>query len=218
MKGEIPHYVVRMIEVILVVVLLAVVLFTQIPQAVAWLQKTVFGTLSGEGIPVGTEEATSLEAAIRCSYLRCSDGCGKASVDFSIGSTKNCDTDFCEPYQKDGKVCGDNAKANPVKITLANNQVIIKEKLKTSTTGDLGACMTKSDKCNAQFAVKGWVNIQKDSIVEKAWEGTSCQIPGSHGASEGYDKVVVNAGKYEVWSVQSSEIMFGGFTTVVCFK
>jgi hypothetical protein len=214
MKGEIPHYVTRMIEMILVVVLLAVVLFTQIPQAVAWLQKNIFGTLSGEVIPTGTEEATSLEAAIKCSYLRCSDGCGKESVKgISIGSTKNCDTDFCQSYQKDGKVCGDNAKANPVKVTLANNQVITREKLKSTNTDDLGACLVKSDSCNAQLPAIGWVNIQKGAMVEKEWETTYCRYANRD--YSGYDKVVVIAGKYEVWTTTVPTLL-GGFTTVVC--
>jgi hypothetical protein len=204
----------QIIELIFVVVLVGAFLFIGIEKVWALIQKAVLGPLSGEVIPTGTEEATSLEAAIKCSYLRCLDGCGKESIkNLQISSTKNCDTDYCVPYQKDGKVCGDDAKTNPVKVTLANNQVISREKLKTAATGDLGACMVKSDSCNAQFAMKGWVNIQKEVIVEKQWEKTNC--PYIRTQVEGFDKVVVSAEKYEVWTTPGAGLL-GGFTTVVC--
>jgi len=197
---------------IVAIVIFSVMLFS-IPGMTDWAKNIIFG-LSGEGgvIQAGTEEASALHAAIKCSYFRCMDGCGKESVkNIPIGS-KNCDTNYCVPYQKDGKVCGDDAKANPVKVTIPNNQVIIKEKLKV---GDLGGCVIKSDSCNTQFAMKGWVNIQKDAIVEKQWEVTTC--PYIRTQVQGYNKVVVNAGRYEVWTTQAAGLL-GGLTTVVCFK
>lgn len=93
-------------------VLLLWVVPTLIPQVVGFLQD--IGIIPGE-------ELTNLEDAILCAYYRCVKGCDSDEVKnleihVSENDVKNCKRDFCDPFKEDGKVCGDNAKNNPVII------------------------------------------------------------------------------------------------------
>lgn len=195
MKGYATFTIGRLIELILVVVVIAVILFMVAPQAWGWMKTNVFNPITGQGIPLGSHEASTLEAAIKCSYLRCSDGCGKDSVkNIDIG-TKNCDTDYCAPFQQGGKVCGSNAQSHPIPVTLFEDQTLDKAKI---NKGNLGTCITTSDGCTPAN-IDGYVTIDKAGTTDKAWEEVKCSIYGFIQIT-GYSRILINAGKYNVWT------------------
>jgi len=211
MKGLIEHAE-KLIEMVLVLVIIGIVLFMTVPQVSAWIKNTVFNPLTGQGIPIGTEEATILEEAISCSYARCAYGCGSQQVKaISIGEINECQKNYCDDMKLSGKVCGQNAAKNPVKVTVLTSQALDKSKTTTEKT----SCMVTSDGCygytiNGVTGEKGWIFIQKGATTDKAWEEEKCNtiVPYLYQIS-GYSKILIDAGNYNVWTDDQ-----GG--TVVC--
>ena len=198
MKGIAIPYVVKLIELILVVVVIGVVLFLTVPSVSGWIKSYVLNPLSGQGVPLGTEEAVTLEVAVKCSYYRCFDGCGNDRVkNIDIG-TKNCDKDYCVPFQQNGRVCGDNARNNPIKAILLKDQTLDKSKIKREKE-NLGFCIITSNGCSPQKG-NGWIYIEKDATTEKAWEEDKCVTIPIIGEVTGYSRIVINAGRYDVWT------------------
>jgi len=205
MKGYITLSLGRIIEMVLVIVVIALILFVTAPQVSGWINQYIFNPLTGKGVPLGTPEAVTLEAAIKCSYLRCFDGCGKGSVQSIDIGTKNCDADFCVPYKDaNGKVCGDNSKSHPVVVTLLQSQALDKSKIKK---GGLGDCITTADSCDA-WKINGWVTVEKGATTEKQWEEQNCRKIFGVGIS-GYSKILIKQNKYNVWTTSD-------YGTAVC--
>ena len=213
MLGVIPHLT-QLIEMILVIAVVAIILFMTVPQVSGWIKNNVFNPLTGAGIPLGTEEATLMENAIRCSYARCVYGCGSGTVkSIDIGATKNCNTDYCVPFQQNGKVCGQNAMNHPIPAVLLTSQTLDKSKVKTETN----SCMKISDGCygytiSGATGEKGWIYVQKDATTDKAWEEEKCNtiIPYVYEIT-GYGRILIDANKYNIWTDDQ-----GG--TVVCIS
>lgn len=193
----------KLIEMILVIVVIGIILFMTVPQVSDWIKNNVFNPLTGAGIPLGSEEAALLEQAVQCSYARCVDGCGTpATKNIDVGQINNCDTTYCVPFQQNGKVCGQNAASHPIPTVLLDSQVLDKSKTTTTTP----SCMMTSDGCygytvSGVTGEKGWVFIQKSATTDKAWEEETCNtiIPYAYTIT-GYSKILIDAGRYNVWT------------------
>ena len=213
MKGDLPTgHIVQLIELVLVVVVIGVILFMTVPQVSAWITRNVLNPLSGQGISLGSTESATLEDAIKCAYYRCTEGCGSADVkNIALGS-KNCDDNYCKPFMQggNGKVCGSNAQAHPVVVTLLDNEFIDKSKIQK---GNLGFCMIIKDSSNGcnPATGKGWIYVDKSGTTDKAWEEEKCTVVPIIGEITGYSRIVINAGIYNVWTNDA-----GG--TGVCLK
>lgn len=85
--------------------------------------KTIFSMIDDWMNFQSPEEKTLLKA-MSCAYYRCIDGCGSSKVKVSwedeSGEKVSCLDDFCKDEWRDGegKICGEVAKENPVKVYL----------------------------------------------------------------------------------------------------
>lgn len=89
------------------------------------------------------EEKTLLKAVV-CAYFRCIEGCGSGKVkqanwEDENGEKVSCLDNFCKDEWRngEGKICGDVAKENPVKVYLDSSVTITEEHWKIFFEGNI---------------------------------------------------------------------------------
>jgi hypothetical protein len=98
----------------------------------AFLSNTIpaFGKFIMDQITGGGQIDSNLDSALRCADLRCRSGCAGVTLGLTFqgecgsGNTEgicDCNKDYCLPFMdSEGKVCGDNSKAHPIKVVMGN--------------------------------------------------------------------------------------------------
>jgi hypothetical protein len=108
---------------------LAYILLTYTPLG----SKTIFSMIDDWTNSMSPEEK-NLVKAMSCAYYRCIDGCGSGKVkqanwEDENGEKVSCLDNFCKDEWRDdeGKICGDTAKENPVKVYLDSDITVSKD-------------------------------------------------------------------------------------------
>jgi len=85
----------------------------------------------GDWLNFQSPEEKTLLKAMSCAYFRCMEGCGSGKVkqanwEDENGEKVSCLDDFCKDEWRDneGKICGDIAKENSVKVYLDSSVII----------------------------------------------------------------------------------------------
>ncbi len=102
------------IMLVLGVILLVAIAGGGIPMIRAGMED-VLKWMRGEGVgPIGS--SANLIDAIKCSYLRCSEGCDEATTAYyyNFDCSKYCDAKWTDDGTINGKICGDRAKIHPI--------------------------------------------------------------------------------------------------------
>jgi hypothetical protein len=117
---NVPEIIGVMLLVVIVVIVLSLILFKGGSWGLDTIPKMIeqwFGTTS--------PEEKTLVKAVACAYYRCIEGCGSGKVkqtnwEDENGEKVSCLDNYCKDEWRDaeGKICGDVAKENPVKVYL----------------------------------------------------------------------------------------------------
>jgi hypothetical protein len=169
-------------------------------------------------------ESLELEEAIACSYYRCTEGCASPQVRDTV--ILNCRTEFCKPQftdsgTADGKVCGDNSKNHPVKVTIPSSsylsQVVILSSLSQLTGGKIKYMAESGDKCSDPGIGTNTALFDKQKVM-----GTESK---SFWDCQAYETVVGGSNycvsKIEIYAdsdyyVSTYPHGLGGYNTIVC--
>jgi hypothetical protein len=169
--------------------------------------------LTGGGTPPAPE-AVVLQYALQCSYYRCVKGCNSDEVKrLKYSATENsfdcsefCKPEFTDTGTADGKVCDDNAKANPVtaEVVASGGEKISLDKL------NFAFCLTKVDSCGSGVNYPNFVFIEKSSVKDET--KIACRASGN--PLSGFSAAIINDGSYKIWT--TSYQIIGGWATYVC--
>jgi len=172
--------------------------------------------LSAQKVPILAPDAVVLQQAIACSYFRCSKGC--ASLEVKDNDMFKCKSQFCNPEwtdtkKPDGKICGSNSKLHPVVVTVSSSGG---EKLTATSLEQLGpgedglnSLSQSGDNCKSGVFERG-VIIDKNASLITNTAGTSL-TPSAY-----LSEVLVDQGKYDIWTETLFNFGFNSMTTTVC--
>jgi hypothetical protein len=207
-KGVTWNEAVPAIVVIVILLLLLIPFVTQTTFASSDTMKKWWEYWFGGG--AATPKPTSyLEAAIVCSYYRCTEGCDskqvkKIDMDFS-GRGFNC-TDFCKQGKNsEGKICDDNAMKNPISVTIGGKEDVSKQNL------GFAVCITEQEKIDGAPA-PDFVNIDKRGIDQSSKEQDYCRV--EEHPIPGMKKVSIKGGTYYIWTHSRTFVGTWGQTVV----
>ncbi|PIX51079.1 MAG: hypothetical protein COZ52_00760 [Candidatus Aenigmarchaeota archaeon CG_4_8_14_3_um_filter_37_24] len=178
-------------------------------------------------------ESTNIQKAIDCSYYRCKEGCGSSKIEDLTwgdddGVEKSCKTDFCkqewtDTKKEDGKICGDDAKMNPINIKLENPINLKKDDILNKVRDEEGKEANlefSNEECEHSSLLGGgqlWLFISRE-LLEDGKEGTSCEKCGFLGSD--YCSCNLNNDEYFIYS-ENLPAIGGGKTfpgTTICHK
>lgn len=160
--------------------------------------------LSGKGGDAGEVIPNELEDAIKCSYLRCKEGCYEASRAYyeNFNCSKYCEADWTDNGTVYGKICGDRAKIYPVKVDQVNEPTTISK----SALEFANCLMSENDYTHAEGGDLVLVLVDKDDVRDETG-GTLCR--GLHAYGTSYAKLVVKAtpNYYYIWSWKAGGVL-----------
>jgi len=141
-----------------------------------------------------------LEEAIKCAYYRCYEGC-EGAIEEVNSQIFDC-SEFCAEAMRDdeGKICDEDAKLHPVKVSLKKDQVLIFKKLHSSSGYVNDACEKKSGKggCTPSITIHAGLIVDGD-LDKHCKEG---DLPSS------FRLCSLREGDYFIWA-EGTSCMFG---------
>jgi len=143
--------------------------------------KTIFSMIDDWMNFQSPEEKTLLKA-MSCAYYRCIDGCGSSKVKVSWedenGEKVSCLDIFCKDDWRDdeGKICGDSAKENPVKVSISESV--------TLSPGGFFKSIKLVSECTKSAGGSGYLGNDWVFVDEKLKEGLcdkdSCELKATN--------------------------------------
>lgn len=124
----------KVVWIVASLVLMVIILVIFVPMLLkggSWGFDTIIKMID-DWLNPATPEENLLIKAMTCAYYRCIEGCNSGRVKISwedeYGEKVSCVRDFCKSDWRDeeGKICGDVAKENPVRIYL-ESEVEVRE-------------------------------------------------------------------------------------------
>jgi len=174
-------------------------------------------SLFNAGNTPNAPDAITLEAAIQCSFYRCTEGCASDNVKKLKNPTGGvpfdcssfCQEDWTDTKKPDGKVCDDNAKAHPVTADVLQT-TYNGEKLSLSNIG-FSPCIGESTSCGSpEKGRPKFIYIETNSVAPNTETKKGCMY------SSGFQSLVVIPGSYKVWTTSRSFLGDTGQATYVC--
>ena len=130
-------------------------------------------------------------AAVKCSYLRCAEGCGSsdlASTDkiHTKDGEKDCKTDFCLPYaDSENKVCDALAKDHPVYMDIESSFVMSADDLDENIEGcsnnryksNTYCCIAPTNRLGSWIKAASYLWIQNTLVTDVLTEDACGVLP-----------------------------------------